>query len=112
MLVTGLLAVVALVGVHLGLGSAAAGWLGWTAVGGLSLAVLALVGVHVAVPVAAIRLRRHLFRRGDKRRPRLDGPQHAGDDAGLSTPGDPSALPDATCRVAAGVRGGPAGHPA
>ena len=64
---TGLLAVVALVGVHLGLGSAAAAWLGWTAVGGLSLAVIALVGVHVAVPVAAIRLRRHLFRRGDKR---------------------------------------------
>jgi hypothetical protein len=64
---TGLLAVVALVGVHLGLGSAAAAWLGWTAVGGLSLAVLALVGVHVAVPVAAIRLRRHRFRRGDKR---------------------------------------------
>jgi len=66
-LLTGLLAVVALVGVHLGLGSAAAAWLGWTAVGGLSLAVIALVGVHVAVPVAAIRLRRHLFRRGDKR---------------------------------------------
>jgi hypothetical protein len=62
---TGLLAVVVLIGVHLGLGSAAAAWLGWTAVGGLSLAVLALVGVHVAVPVAAIRLRRHRFRRGD-----------------------------------------------
>jgi hypothetical protein len=50
-----------------GLGSAAAAWLGWTAVGGLSLAVLALVGVHVGVPVAALRLRRHLFRRGAKR---------------------------------------------
>ena len=64
---TGLVTVVVLVGAHLGLGSAAAGWLGWTAVAGLSLAVLTLVGVHVAVPVAALRLRRHLFRRNDKR---------------------------------------------
>ena len=64
---TGLVAVVVLVGVHLALGSAAAGWLGWTAVAGLSLAVLTLIGVHVAVPVAALRLRRQLFRRNDKR---------------------------------------------
>lgn len=64
---TGLVAMVVLVGVHLGVGSAAAGWLGWTAVGGLSVAVLALVGVHVGVPVAALRLRRHLFRRADRR---------------------------------------------
>ncbi len=63
---TGLLAVLVVLGVHLGLG-AAAGWLGWTALGGLSLVVLALVGVHVAVPVAALGLRRRLFRRGDKR---------------------------------------------
>jgi hypothetical protein len=64
---TGLVAIALFVGVHLGLGGAAVaawGWLGWTA-GGLSVTVLALILGHAAVPVAALRLRRHLSRGSD-----------------------------------------------
>jgi hypothetical protein len=68
--IAGVLGVALVVAVHLGVGGvalAAWNWLGWTAVGGAALAAVAMVVGHAAIPVAALRMRRHLTHR-DRRR--------------------------------------------
>jgi hypothetical protein len=64
----GALAVALTVALHLGFGGAAVAvwhWLGWPAIGGVAVAVVVLVLGHAAIPVAALRLRRHLVRRDE-----------------------------------------------